>query len=401
MNRKSFKTMRRLVTKPKFTEDFIDQEEVVQSYVNESSILSSVKKLLFGNDESEYDTDDTDDTVIIDAGTSASASASASTIPPIITRKPKMVSILIFAHGTLINTPNQLCNFEQSCVTRYIVPFGSFSFYSPNVGKDAINTITQSPMPANPTKQEFIEYMDDLTDDVTMNVYKQQNVKQPIDIERTKRVESHRQINKIYGFYNEPVIQDNVNPGLLEYVTEPDGTKYIRIRENLSNGKYTYRKCEIIGTHANGTHKIQIIMPDVDFGVFMLHNNFASFGLKSNVGMNLLGIFKDTRIKRDLQSIVDSLNSLMVKIGLGVFGPDDMLYIIDPTCNDALYVDQNDSKSKDRYMRSASRHYQELVENIDNNDRVNRWMASNYAFLTRRGGKKPSRKTRKNKRKGK
>lgn len=59
-------------------------------------------------------------------------------------------------------------------MTRYIVPFGSVAVYSPNVGIATINTIKHAHMPANPTKTEFIKYMDNLTDDVTINVYKQQ-----------------------------------------------------------------------------------------------------------------------------------------------------------------------------------------------------------------------------------
>lgn len=87
-------------------EDFVDKEEVVQSYVNESSIVSSAKNFLFGNDESDYNTDEDDTVIIDDMANIDNSSASTPIIQPIRTKHPKIVSMLIFAHGTLLNTRN-------------------------------------------------------------------------------------------------------------------------------------------------------------------------------------------------------------------------------------------------------------------------------------------------------
>jgi len=216
----------------------------------------------------------------------------------------KYISILIIGHGSVIGSEELFFRSKPDCVTKYIVPFGNNVYLSPYTDNRGLDVLGNELDFTDATKEEFTEYMNNLSDAVINNIYDQKRKtiinNEPIDYARVKTVNSVMQLNKLYTFYD-----DDPND-----VNDPFNT----------------------------------------YGVYILQNN--------------MGIPIKTKIRNLLQpnsSYKEIIRAITKNYDLG---EKSLIYTIDTTCNPVLYEGQKQSAQAPRMLRANAREIDSLVDGV-------------------------------------
>jgi len=216
----------------------------------------------------------------------------------------KYISILIIGHGSVIGSEELFFRSKPDCVTKYIVPFGNNVYLSPYTDNRGLDVLGNELDFTGATKEEFTEYMNNLSDAVINNIYDQKRKtiinNEPIDYARVKTVNSVMQLNKLYTFYD-----DDPND-----VNDPFNT----------------------------------------YGVYILQNN--------------MGIPIKTKIRNLLQpnsSYKEIIRAITKNYDLG---EKSLIYTIDTTCNPVLYEGQKQSAQAPRMLRANAREIDSLVDGV-------------------------------------
>jgi hypothetical protein len=220
----------------------------------------------------------------------------------------KYISILIIGHGSVIGSEELFFRSKPDCVTKYIVPFGNNAYLSPYTDNRGLDVLGNELDFTDATKEEFKEYMNNLSDTVINNIYDQKTKttinKEPINYARVKTVNSTLQLNKLYNFYD-----DDPND-----VNDPFNT----------------------------------------YGVYILQNN--------------MGIPIKTKIRKKLKP--DSSYKEIIRVVTKKYDLDEksLIYTIDTTCNPVLYQNQKQSVHAPRMLRANAREFDHLIDGINRGD---------------------------------
>lgn len=220
----------------------------------------------------------------------------------------KYISILIIGHGSVIGSEELFFRSKPDCITKYIVPFGNNAYLSPHTDNRGLDVLGNDLDFTDATKEEFKEYMNNLSDAVINNIYDQKTKttinKEPINYARVKTVNSVMQLNKLYNFYD-----DDPNE-----INDPFNT----------------------------------------YGVYILQNNMG-IPIKTKI-RNLLK--PNSSYKEIIRAITKNYD----------LDEKSLIYTIDTTCNPVLYENQKQSTQAPRMLRANAREIDNLIDSIIRGD---------------------------------